>query len=246
MRRLLPGPPVELDPFDAYQDQPDRWLRVGMALSVDGSVTDRQGWTDGLGGEADRRVFRALRAVSDGILVGATTIRTGRVGPHRLPEELRARRAAIGKPAPAPVIVVTRSLRLDWSHRLFTEAASPTIVITCADAMPGWPPGTAAHPLVAGGTEVDLPEAVRRLRTEHGLGQLLCEGGPVLATAMTAAGLVDELCLTIAPALIGAGHHTRPFGHLDRRPDLTLTALYESDGVIFSRYRLLRSGEVQD
>lgn len=238
MRRLLPGPPSELDPFDAYRDQPDRWLRIGMVLSVDGSVTDQQGWTDGLGGDADRRVFRALRAVSDGILVGAATIRTGRVGPHRLPEALRARRAAIGKPAPAPVIVVTRSLRLDWSHRLFTEATSPTIVVTCAAAMPGWPVGAPARPMVAGETSVDLPEAVRRLRTEHGLGQLLCEGGPALATAMLGAGLADELCLTIAPTLIGSAHHTRPFGQLGRRRDLTLTALYEQDGSLFARYRL--------
>lgn len=238
MRRLLPEPVGELDPFDAYRDQPDRWLRIGMVLSADGSVTDQHGWTDGLGGEADRRVFRALRAVSDGILVGAVTIRTGRVGPHRLPDQLRARRAAIGKPAPAPVIVVTRSLRLDWSHRLFTEATSPTIVVTCAAAMPGWPAGAAARPLVAGETSVDLPEAVRRLRTEYGLGQLLCEGGPALATATLGAGLADELCLTIAPTLIGAEHHTRSFGQLGRPPDLTLTALYEQDGSLFARYRL--------
>ncbi|MGH3680919.1 MAG: RibD family protein, partial [Natronosporangium sp.] len=92
--------------------------------------------------------------------------------------------------------------------------------------------------LVAGQTAVDLPEAVRRLRTEHGLGQLLCEGGPALATAMLGAGLADELCLTIAPTLIGAEHHTRPFGRLGRRPDLTLTALYEQDGSLFARYQL--------
>jgi len=236
VRRLLPGPPVEVDPFDAYRDQPDRWLRIGMVLSADGSVTDRQGWTDGLGGEADRQVFRALRAVCDGILIGAATIRSGRVGPHRLAPGLRERRTALGKPDPAPMIVVSRSLRLDWSHRLFTEAATPTVVVTCAAAMPGWPAGAAARPLVAGAAEVDLVEAVGRLRAE-GLGQLLCEGGPALATGVLAAGLADELCLTVAPTLVGASHHTRPFGDLDRRPDLTLTGLYQDGGALMVRYR---------
>lgn len=237
MRRLLPGPPAELDPFDAYRDQPARWLRIGMVASVDGSVTDQEQWTDGLGGEPDRRVFRALRAVSDGILVGATTIRSGRVGPHRLGTDLRSRRAAIGKPDPAPVIVVTRSLRLDWSHRLFTEAVTPTVVVTCAAAMPGWPAGAAARPLVAGDAEVDLAGAIRRLRTELGLSQLLCEGGPALATGLLAGGLVDELCLTVAPTLIGARHHTRMLGQLDRRRDLTLTTLYEDRGALMVRYQ---------
>lgn len=240
MRRLLPGPPAELDPFDAYRDQPADWLRLGLVVSADGSATDQQGWTDGLGGEADREVFRALRAACDGILVGATTIRSGKVGPHRLREDLRVRRTALGKPAPAPVIVVTRSLRLDWSHRLFTEAATPTIVVTCPAAMPSWPAGTAARPLVAGEAEVDLAAAVRALRAEFGLRQLLCEGGPALATGMLAAGLVDELCLTVAPTLIGARHHTRPFG-LASGQDLILTALYEQDGSLFARYRLGRS-----
>ena len=237
MRRLLPGPPAELDPFDAYRDQPAQWLRIGMVASVDGSVTDQELWTDGLGGEPDRRVFRALRAVCDGILVGATTIRTGRVGPHRLAAGLRARRTAIGKPDPAPVIVVSRSLRLDWSHRLFTEATTPTVVVTCAAAMPGWPAAAAARPLVAGDAEVDLAGAIRRLRTELGLSQLLCEGGPALATGLLAGGLVDELCLTVAPTLIGARHHTRMLGELDRRRDLTLTALYEDSGVLTVRYQ---------
>lgn len=211
-----------------------------MVISADGSVTDHEQWTDALGGPADLRVFRALRALSDGIMVGAETIRTGRVGPHRPTAEMRAHREALGRPAAAPIIVVSRSLRLDWAHRLFTTGTSPTIVVTSATgAAAGWPADQEhVRPVVAGETDVDLAEAVRRLRTEFGLRHLLCEGGPTLATSMIDHGLVDELCLTIAPALIGSHHHTRLLGELRKRVDLTLAGLYEEDATLFLRYQL--------
>jgi Pyrimidine reductase, riboflavin biosynthesis len=137
MRRLLPEPAVDLDPFEAYGDVPGArdgaWLRIGMVMSADGSVTDERAWTDGLGGDADFRVFRTLRALADGIMIGAATVRTGRIGPHRLRPELRARREGIGKPAPAPIIVVSGSLALDWTLPLFT--AGESIVVTSAAAL---------------------------------------------------------------------------------------------------------------
>jgi 5-amino-6-(5-phosphoribosylamino)uracil reductase len=212
-----------------------------MVVSADGSVTDQEQWTDGLGGPADLRVFRALRALSDGIMVGAGTIRTGRVGPHRPTAELRAEREALGKPPTAPVIVVSRSLRLDWSHRLFVAAeTSPTIVVTSAAGAAAGRSGNEGRVrlLVAGETEVDLAEAVRLLRTELGLRHLLCEGGPTLATSMIARNLVDELCLTVAPTLVGGRHHTPLLADLEKRVDLVLAGLYEEDATLFLRYQL--------
>jgi riboflavin biosynthesis pyrimidine reductase len=238
VRRLLPQPTGEIDPFTAYSDDRRDLVRIGMVMSIDGSATDDQGWTDGLGGAPDLRAFRALRALADGILVGASTVRTGRVGPHRLAPDLRERRAAIGKPAPAPIIVPSRTLDLDWTHRLFTGAhpASPTIVVTSEAAAPAAPPGVTV--LTAGATEVDLGTAVRRLRDEYGIRHLLCEGGPQLATQLVDRGIADELCLTLAPTLVGGRHHLRLLGDLDKRVEPSLSGLYEEDGVLFLRYRL--------
>jgi len=242
VRRLLPQPTGEIDPFDAYADDRDDLVRIGMVMSADGSVTDDQWWTDGLGGAPDLQVFRALRALADGILVGANTVRTGRIGPHRLSPELRQRRTALGKPDPAPIIVVSRTLRLDWSHRLFTQAhpASPTIVVTSEAAAAAAPPAapSGVRLVTAGTTEVDLAAAVQRLRDEYAIHHLLCEGGPELATELVDRGIADELCLTLAPTLIGARHHTRLLGSLDKRLDLVLSGLYEEAGVLFLRYRL--------
>ncbi len=234
MRRLLPEPAAGADPFadpyDAYGDQPG--LRLGMVMSVDGSVTDAEGWTDRLGGEADFRVFRTLRALTDAILVGAGTVRTGRLGPARLRGDLRARR---GRP-PAPTVVVSRSLDLDWTLPLFTEAETPTIVVTSRSGRRRAP----AHVQVVaeGGDDVDLPAAVRALHDDLGYEHLLCEGGPALATALIRASLVDELCLSIAPTLLGGPRHTRLLGALDAEVPLRPTALYLDEGVLFARYRL--------
>ena len=238
MRRLIPGPVADVDAFDLYADAPD--VRIGMVASADGSATDEHGWTDGLGGEADLRVFRALRAHADGIMMGAATLRSGRVGPHRMRADLRARRAAAGRPDPAPVIVVSRSLELDWTLPVFTAAVTPTIVVTRA-AVAGRLPGD-VRAVVAGDAEVDLAAALGELRRRFGVRRLLCEGGPTLAGALVAAGLADELCLTVAPVLIGAAHHTPPLA-LACGAAARLTGVAEDEGTLFLRYALTNYGE---
>jgi riboflavin biosynthesis pyrimidine reductase len=61
-----------------------------------------------------------------------------------------------------------------------------------------------AHVLALGDEDVDLPGALDVLRN-LGFGQILCEGGPHLLGALTAADLVDELDLTVSPTLVGPG-----------------------------------------
>ena len=56
-------------------------------------------------------------------------------------------------------------------------------------------------------------DVLRSLRSEHGVRSLLCEGGPALFDAMLTGDYVDELFLTLAPALVGgerAGDHPGP------------------------------------
>ena len=137
MRQLLPDSRDTVDLLDAFAWEPTRetGVRVGMVTSVDGSVADEDGWTSGLGGSADKRVLQVLRAHSDGILVGAGSIRTARYPPHRLRGMFLSYRTAMGAPQPSPLVVVTGTLRLDWSVPVFTQAAAPTIVLTSAAAL---------------------------------------------------------------------------------------------------------------
>jgi len=221
-----------VDSFELYADAPA--VRVGMVGSLDGSATDEDGWTDGLGGDADFRVFRVLRAHADGIMMGAATVRTGRIRAHRMRAELRERRAAAGRPEPAPIIVVSRSLDLDFGAPPFTDAVTPTILVTCGDG--DVPAGFGDRTVVAGDSDVDLAAALEELRTRFGIHRLLCEGGPALSGALIAAGLADELCLSLAPTLIGDAHRT-PLVSLPGRAAATLTGVAEDDGVLFLRYR---------
>jgi riboflavin biosynthesis pyrimidine reductase len=84
---------------------------------------------------------------------------------------------------------------------------------------------------------VDLPALLRSLR-EEGVRALLCEGGPTLHGSLQAAGLVDELFLTIASKLSGGGAPPRILeGELDDVVPLELAWLLEQDGELFARYR---------
>jgi diaminohydroxyphosphoribosylaminopyrimidine deaminase/5-amino-6-(5-phosphoribosylamino)uracil reductase len=62
-----------------------------------------------------------------------------------------------------------------------------------------------------------LEEELRALASE-GVQSLLLEGGPTLATAFLAAGLVDKLLLFVAPVIAGEGPHA--FGELVERLEL--------------------------
>jgi 5-amino-6-(5-phosphoribosylamino)uracil reductase len=84
---------------------------------------------------------------------------------------------------------------------------------------------------------VDLGELLNSLR-EEGVRALLCEGGPTLHGALQAAGLVDELFLTIAPKLAGDVAPRIVEGTLPEPAELELAWLLEEDGELFARYRV--------
>jgi len=86
------------------------------------------------------------------------------------------------------------------------------------------------------GGRADLPALLRSLR-EEGVEALLCEGGPTLHGSLQAAGLVDELFLTIAPKLSGGVPPRILEGELDDVVPLELAWLLEDDGELFARYR---------
>lgn len=233
MRRLLPDRSAEVDLIEAFEQTASGRVRLGMVMSVDGSVTDEEGWSGKLGGAADRRVLRALRATAGVILVGAGSVRTRRYPPHRPTAEIRERRRQAGRAEVAPLVVVTGSGDLDWSLPVFTEAHTPTYVLTGRRVEVPPHVRTLAH----GDDTIDLRAALGDLGSRFGA--VLCEGGPGLATALFADGLVDELVLSIAPSILPGGN-ARLVKDLASRQELTLTEIYEEDGEVFLRYGVNR------
>ncbi len=71
----------------------------------------------------------------------------------------------------------------------------------------------------------------------RGLAQVLCEGGPHLFGSLLAADLVDELCLTVSPLLIGPGPGRIVAGPGRSEPlPMRLAHLLEADGTLLTRY----------
>ncbi|MFJ8198609.1 pyrimidine reductase family protein [Streptomyces sp. NPDC096152] len=215
------------------------WLRANMVSTLDGAA-QHEGRSQPISSAADMRIFGTLRALADVVVVGAETVRQEGYRPARAREEFAAMRAAAGQgPAPA-IAVVTASLELDFSLPLFTSPLVPTLVLTGA-AAPADRVAAAgkagAKVVTAGdGAGVDPARAVAALA---GLGhtRLLTEGGPRLLGQMVAAGVLDELCLTVSPMLT-AGDAQRIAGGppvpVPRR--FTLASLLEQDGFLFTRY----------
>lgn len=243
MRRLYPDPGDEdLDDLytslswpEAPDDRP--YLYLDMVASVDGAAT-AGGRTGPLGGEADRLAFPRLREWCDAILVGASTVRVEGYGPARLTEPGRARRLARGLAAVPRVVVVTASAALDPAARLFSDPSHRPVVLTTAEADCGHLEDHAEVVRVGSG-RVDLPAAVRRLR-DDGCGRLLCEGGPHLNAQLFAAGLVDEVFLTVAPQVVGTSALRIVEGEVGGVRPVALAEVREHVGELLLRYRLGR------
>ncbi|MFE4058930.1 pyrimidine reductase family protein [Streptomyces sp. NPDC059096] len=219
------------------------WLRANMVSTLDGAA-QHDGLSHALSSDADMRIFGTLRGLADAVVVGAETVRREGYRPARAREAFAARRAAAGQPPAATIAVVTASLDLDLSAPLFTAPSVPTLVLTGAAAPPDRvlaAEEAGAVVIVAGeGAAVDPVRAVRAL-AERGLARLLTEGGPRLLGQFVAAGVLDELCLTLSPTLTAGDAQRVAGGPGVAVPErFALASLLEQDGFLFTRYRRVR------
>jgi riboflavin biosynthesis pyrimidine reductase len=219
--RLLPDRADELAATDlaaavpgpAPSDRP--FLLVNMIATADGRATIA-GRTGPIANRADYELFHALRTRVDAVMVGAETVRVESYGPM---EPL--------------AVLVTRSARVPAEVGLLRAPGNRVLVLT--------PSPDATLPECAAQVDylrVPLAEGVRRLRTEHGVGSVLCEGGPQLLGDLLRAGLVDELHLVIATKLAGGEDPITTVSGpaLDPPAELALLSLHASGGYLFLRY----------
>ncbi|MEQ4719858.1 pyrimidine reductase family protein [Nonomuraea sp. B19D2] len=244
MRRIYPDIQDNPDIVQAYAYPEDRpWLRLNMVASADGAAW-LKGRSGGLSSKGDKRIFQVLRGLSDVVLAGAATVRTEGYGPVKPRDSWAEIRA--GRPEVPPIAVITRSLDFDLDDALFTDARSRTIVITC-EAAPHERRKKAAKRsdlIVAGDEGVDMRRAVAELH-ERGLTRILCEGGPRINAQLSADDLVDELCLSISPMLVGGGA-ARIVNGEPAQVALGLSQVLEEEGVLFCKYTREHSHERAD
>jgi riboflavin biosynthesis pyrimidine reductase len=231
--------PAREELFAAYAP-PDRTrtrVRLNFVESADGAAT-LEGRSGPLGGEGDRDLMQVLRAMADVIVVGAGTVRVEGYGSVDVGEADSAWRERAGlSPQPA-FAVVSGALRLTPEDAVFAASQHPVVVTT---THAGASRRAALEPVAdvidcGDGREVDLA-AMLDAFAERGWSQILCEGGPHLFGALLDAGLVDEVCITLAPRFVGgsAGRIARGAEELDRRFALR-HALTDDEGFVFLRY----------
>jgi 5-amino-6-(5-phosphoribosylamino)uracil reductase len=214
-------------------------LRANMVASLDGAAR-HEGRSAGLSSPADMRIFGTLRALADVIVVGAETARQEGYRPAKARAAFAERRAA-DRQSPAPAIaVVSRRLDLDFTAPLFTDPVTPTLVLTGAGA--GRERTEAARKagvrlVTAGdGDGIDPVRAVRELAA-LGLDRLLHEGGPRVLAQFAAAGVVDELCLTVSPVAVGGDAPRIMNGPGVAGPArFAPVSVLEENGFLFTRY----------
>jgi riboflavin-specific deaminase-like protein len=232
---LWPTPGGEVDPAGRP------WVMLNMISTADGGAADPAGRSGGLGGPADKEVFVAIRAVADVIVAGAATVASEDYGPARLSPALRAARRERGQAELPRLAVVTASLRIDPDRRLFRDAdpgARPLVLTTAAaDRDRRRALEAVADVIEVGDERVDWQRAMEALRSAAGARIVLCEGGPSTNARLVADDLVDELCLTLAPSLVGGAAPRIVNGPAGGRlVPLMLERALTADGYLFLRY----------
>jgi riboflavin biosynthesis pyrimidine reductase len=86
-----------------------------------------------------------------------------------------------------------------------------------------------------------MRQAVAALH-QRGLTRVLCEGGPRINAQLSACDLVDELCLSISPLLVGGGAARIQNGE-PAQVTLDLNQVLEEDGVLFCKYTRATHGD---
>jgi riboflavin biosynthesis pyrimidine reductase len=213
-----------------YEPPKSPWLRLNLIAAVSGDAAGTDGTSETLSNRVDRAILAAIREVADAVVVGAASVRA---------EGYRV-------PARARLVIVTSSGDLA-GHRILPDRASRVVVVCPGSAVRrvheslGQEVADLVTIVTAGDVDGRVePAALVAGLAAHGLRSLVCEGGPSLAGQFLSAGLVDELCLSTSPVVIGSGlpvFGTERFG----ASRLSLTQLLVDDqSALYARWKVER------
>lgn len=211
-----------------YRPPSDPWLRINLIAAVSGDAAGADGTSDTLSNPADRSILKAIRDVADAVVVGAASVRAEG---YRVPSKAR-------------LAVVTSSGDLS-GHRIAPELAERVIVV-CPQAAVDRVVSSLGGTVASDATVYVVADEAGRLSPadivaalhDHGLTSLICEGGPSLAGQFVGAGLVDEICLSTSPLVIGSGLPVFGTERFDASR-LSLTQLLMDDqSALYARWRV--------
>jgi riboflavin biosynthesis pyrimidine reductase len=211
--------------YDGELQFPDQPYVIGNFVStLDGVISFLLPGQEGGGAisgndERDRFIMGLLRASADAVLVGSGTLHATHPrhlwvaeSVYRDAQELYAElRKALGKPPRPYNVIVSASGRVDISRRMFQTGEVAVRILTTSkgadrlrSAGAADLPSTEVWALDDSGGVLAPTTMLEALRARCGVRLLLHEGGPTVYAQFLAAGLVDELFVTIAPQLAGS------------------------------------------
>jgi riboflavin biosynthesis pyrimidine reductase len=232
---------ARLAAFYAYPEGLQRcWVRANMISSLDGGATD-DGKAGGLAGPGDRALFARMRQEADVVVVGAATVRIENYSGAHMSAAQRQERQSRGQAEVPPIAVITHSADFEHDAKLFTRAEVPPLILTCRETVVDVRQrfGALADVVDASGRHTDRvdPAAVLDILDRRGMRRVLTEGGPSLLSLFIAGDLLDELCVTIAPILVGGQARRIASGSGESHTRMRRSHLLTDDeGYLYTRY----------
>lgn len=237
MIRTEPGGPV-VDPLELQtgysRGRSDRpWVMANFVSTIDGAAVV-QGGSSAINDDDDKAMFAAMRAVADFVLVGAGTVRAENYQPLVLDDVAQSSRVAVGKVPNPHLVVVSGSLDLEPTQRVFSDPQHRVTVLTGPDSSQG---RFAELSEVADVVRLDSTGADDLIHYMRLSRVVLCEGGPTLMGGLVASDLIDEMALTVAPMLVSGVSPRITHGPSPDEPvDMGLDRVLYGDRSLFLRY----------
>ncbi|MBD3940283.1 dihydrofolate reductase family protein [Microbacterium sp. NEAU-LLC] len=188
------------------------YVTLSCAMSIDGYLDSAEPQRLAMSNAEDLDRVDEVRARSDAIMVGASTVR--RDDPRLLVRDTvrRARRLSYGRPESPTKVTVTASGELSPDAAFFTTGEAPRLVYTPAAVAPALRARLGGLATVVGLGECVTMAALLDDLGARGVRRLMVEGGGRVLTQFLEADLVDELQLVVAPFFVGEAGAPRVVG----------------------------------
>ncbi|HSK54073.1 MAG TPA: RibD family protein [Jiangellales bacterium] len=172
-----------------------RHVAAQLGQSLDGCIASRTGDGACVTGREDHVHLHRLRALSDAVVVGVSTV---------LADDPRLTVRHVPGRHPVRVVLDPRG-RAPRDRAIFHDGTAPTLwLVGQRTRVPNPPPHAEVVRLPCGQDGFDEVCVVEQL-AERGLGRLLVEGGGVTVSRFLAARALDRLYLTVTPMIVGDG-----------------------------------------
>ncbi|WP_422776471.1 bifunctional diaminohydroxyphosphoribosylaminopyrimidine deaminase/5-amino-6-(5-phosphoribosylamino)uracil reductase RibD [Pseudomonas mediterranea] len=203
------------------------FVRVKLAMSLDGRTAMESGESQWITGPAARSAVQRLRAQASVVLTGADTVLADNARLTVRADELGlgADQTALIMSRPPLRVLVDGRLRVPLDAPFFK--AGPALVATCMAVEEQYANGPECMIVAGDDGQVDL----RRLLVELAarcVNEVLVEAGPRLAGAFARQGLVDEFQIFIAGKFLGSSARPLldwPLAHMKDAPALKITEI---------------------